>query len=146
MEMMVVMTIVIALAGAGVYGWRDWKQQQQLRQEALRVRDFITRLRDDANWHNRDHLLWSGNGSQGWCIGSRLDAEMNCETPAFWHINASSPEVQLVEMTPGLGFFGLRNTAWPGHIRLRNDSGEWQIIVSVWGRIRACNMSKGAAC
>ena len=31
MEMMVVMVIVTALAGAGMYSWRDWQQQQQLR-------------------------------------------------------------------------------------------------------------------
>ncbi|WP_313439101.1 prepilin peptidase-dependent protein [Atlantibacter hermannii] len=146
MEMMVVMTIVIMLGGAGMYGWRDWKQQQQLRQTALQVRDFLTRLREDANGYNRDHLLWVEHHGRGWCLASRTETITNCETPSSWHINAVSSEVQLVEITPGLGFFGLRNTAWPGHIRLRNESGEWRIVVSAWGRIRACNMKSGATC
>lgn len=146
MEMMVVMTIVIALSGAGIYGWRDWKQQQQLRQTSLQVRDFLTRLREDANGYNRDHLLWAEKQALGWCLGSRAEAKVNCETPSPWHITTVSPDVDVAEITPGLGFFGLRNTAWPGHIRLRNKSGEWNIVVSAWGRIRACNMKSGTAC
>lgn len=145
MEMMVAMTIVIALGGVGIYSWRDWQQQQQLRQSALQARDFLIRLREDANWHNRDHLLWVKKRERGWCLGSHIKSEMRCEAPSRWHITTSA-EVQRVEITPGLGFFGLRNTAWPGHIRLRNDSGEWRIIVSAWGRIRACNMTRDASC
>jgi len=146
MEMMVVMVIVTALAGAGIYSWRDWKQQQQLREAALQVRDFLTRLREDANWHNRDHLLWIGNGERGWCMGSKTEDQATCEPHSQWHIATPFSDVQVTEITPGLGFFGLRNTAWPRHIRLRNDSGEWKIIVSAWGRIRACNITRGAAC
>lgn len=146
MEMMVVMVIVTALAGAGIYSWRDWKQQQQLREAALQVRDFLTFLREDANWHNRDHLLWIAKGDRRWCMGSRGKDQETCESGSMWHIEPSFPDVQLTEVTPGLGFFGLRNTAWPGHIQLRNDSGEWKIIVSAWGRIRACNTTRGAAC
>lgn len=146
MEVMVVMAIAIALAGAGLYGWQDWQQQQQLRQDALQVRDFLTRLRDDANWRNRDHLLWNGKTALGWCLGSRIERDANCEGRSPWHIHSLSPGVELLDITPGLGFFGLRNTAWPGHIRLGNKSGEWKIIVSTWGRIRACNMAMGGAC
>ncbi|WP_312971558.1 prepilin peptidase-dependent protein [Atlantibacter sp.] len=146
MEMMVVMVIVTALAGAGMYSWRDWQQQQQLREAAIQLRDFLTFLREDANWHNRDHLLWARQGGKGWCVGSKTEDQTTCETRSAWHIVMPSPDVQLLDITPGLGFFGLRNTAWPGHIRLRNDSGEWRIIVSAWGRIRACNISTGAAC
>ncbi|WP_312315503.1 prepilin peptidase-dependent protein [Atlantibacter sp.] len=146
MEMMVVMTIVIALGGASIYSWQSWKQKQQLRQTAYQVRDFLTRLREDANWHNRDHLLDIKNNGKRWCLVSRTETDANCDAPSPWHILSASPEVKLVDMTAGLGFFGLRNTAWPGHIRLRNESGEWRIIVSTWGRIRACNMQSGAAC
>ncbi|MEX5412016.1 prepilin peptidase-dependent protein [Atlantibacter hermannii] len=146
MEMMVVMVIVTALAGAGIYSWRDWKQQQQLREAALQVRDFLTFLREDANWHNRDHLLWTHQRGEAWCMGSKTEEQATCEQRSPWQIAITASDVQLTEITPGLGFFGLRNTAWPGHIRLRNDSGEWKIIVSAWGRIRACNISREAAC
>ena len=33
----------------------------------------------------------------------------------------------------GAGFYGLRNTAWAGHIRLQSAAGGWNIIVSHWG-------------
>lgn len=56
------------------------------------------------------------------------------------------PEVSLSAMTPGLGFYGLRNTAWAGHIRLQSAAGGWNIIVSNWGRIRLCRGEETASC
>lgn len=41
-------------------------------------------------------------------------------------------------MTAGIGFYGLRNSAWAGHILLQSDGGAWRIVVSNWGRIRLC--------
>ncbi|MBC9220048.1 hypothetical protein IBK40_28705 [Escherichia coli] len=33
------------------------------------------------------------------------------------------------DLTPSLAFFGLRNTAWAGHIRFKNSTGEWWLAV-----------------
>ena len=49
-------------------------------------------------------------------------------------------------VTPGLGFDGLRDTAWAGRIRLQSQAGEWLILVSSWGRIRMCNGKGEFAC
>ncbi|HBM1405832.1 TPA: hypothetical protein LUI38_000613, partial [Salmonella enterica subsp. enterica] len=45
-----------------------------------------------------------------------------------------------------LAFFGLRNTAWAGHIVLKNAAGEWRLVVSSWGRIRLCERNEAATC
>ncbi len=42
------------------------------------------------------------------------------------------PEVEMSDLTPSLAFFGLRNTAWAGHIRFKNSTGEWWLVVSPW--------------
>lgn len=44
------------------------------------------------------------------------------------------------------GLFGLRNTAWAGHIRLKNATGEWRVVVSGWGRIRLCERDEARLC
>ena len=33
----------------------------------------------------------------------------------------------------GHWFYGLRNSAWAGHILLQSDGGAWRIVVSNWG-------------
>ena len=55
-------------------------------------------------------------------------------------------DIDMVEITPSLAFFGLRNTAWAGHIRLKNAAGEWRLVVSSWGRIRLCEGREAEAC
>ncbi len=55
-------------------------------------------------------------------------------------------DVVLADITPSLAFFGLRNTAWAGHIVLKNAAGEWRLVVSSWGRIRLCERNEAATC
>lgn len=43
-------------------------------------------------------------------------------------------------------FFGLRNTAWAGHIRFKNSTGEWWLVVSPWGRLRLCQQGETEGC
>lgn len=45
-----------------------------------------------------------------------------------------------------LAFFGLRNTAWAGHIRFKNSTGEWWLVVSPWGRLRLCQQGETEGC
>lgn len=137
-EMMLVMTIVAALSAGGLYGWQRWQQQQRLWQTACQVRDFFEQLREDANWHNRDHKLWLKREGGSWCLGSEAAKEKICRAGAKGQIVPRWPEAEVTEITPGLGFYGQRNTAWPGHLLLRSPAGEWRIIISVWGRIRLC--------
>lgn len=47
---------------------------------------------------------------------------------------------------PGLGFYGLRSTAWAGNLRLQSEAGSWSIVISHWGRIRLCRSDSAGGC
>ncbi|ALB63891.1 Prepilin peptidase dependent protein A precursor [Cronobacter condimenti 1330] len=145
-EVMVVLVIVISMSAAGVYGWQRWQYQQHLLQTAQQARDFLEQLREEANWWNLDNKLSIQRSPQGWCLIAQMNGEQPCRKGARNQFSPPWPEVEIDEMTPGLAFFGLRNTAWPGHIILRNSTGEWRLIVSVWGRIRLCQPGEGTSC
>ncbi|MGP3590759.1 prepilin peptidase-dependent protein [Vagococcus sp. WN89Y] len=143
-ETVIALVLVLALSGAGVSGWQRWQAQQQLWQTALQVRQFLERLRDDANWHNHSQMVYSAQDGKLWCL-LHVPAH-NCATKEPFIFRPEWPDTELVEVTASLGFYGLRNTAWPGHIIVRNVAGEWKIVVSAWGRIRMCPNGVGRSC
>lgn len=59
---------------------------------------------------------------------------------------AALAEVEMSDLTPSLALFGLRNTAWAGHIRFKNSTGEWWLVVSPWGRLRLCQQGETEGC
>lgn len=144
-ETLVAITLLAILGAAGFNGWQRWQQQQRLWQTAWQVRNFLFWLRDDANGENRNRLLALGQENGRWCLHS-VAAGSRCPAGDPFTLQAPWPEVRVEELTPGLGFYGLRNTAWPGHIRLRSPAGEWRIVVSEQGRIRMCASREGGAC
>ncbi|MGK9175156.1 prepilin peptidase-dependent protein [Yokenella regensburgei] len=143
-ETMVAVALIAILSGAGLSGWRYWQAQQRLWQTAVQVRQFLEMLRDDANWHSREQLLAASRDGASWCLHTHLTAQ--CQAGSRYTLRPAWPEVALVEITPSLGFYGLRNTAWGGHIRIKNGAGEWRIVVSGWGRIRMCQSSSEDVC
>lgn len=143
-ETVIAITLIVVLSGAGVSGWQRWQAQQRLWQTTLQVRQFLERLRDDANWHNHSQLVYVVRDGKRWCLHRLLAG--NCMTQEPLMLRPDWPDVELVEVTASLGFFGLRNTALPGHIRVRSTAGEWKIIVSAWGRIRMCQPEAGRLC
>lgn len=145
-EMMLVITIVAIVSAGSLYGWQRWQEQQRLWQTAGQLRNFLEQLREDANWHNRDHKLWLKREGQTWCIGSEAAEERSCRAGIKGLFFPRWAEVEVVEVTPELAFYGLRNTAWPGHILLRSSAGEWRVIISVWGRIRLCPAGGSPSC
>ena len=144
-ETLATLALVMILGTSGMFGWKSWQQQQRLWQTAVQVRDYLVLLRDDANWHNRDRLLSVGKAEQGWCL-SAADTPADCAAQGPFTLRPQWPEVSLANITPGLGFYGLRNSAWAGHIRLQNAGDGWNIIVSNWGRIRFCRGMETASC
>lgn len=142
---LITLTLVLILSAGGLYGWQSWQQQQRLWQTASQVRDYLVLLRDDANWHNRNRLVSVGQSGGGWCLSAE-DALAECATATPFTLRPRWPEVALSHITPGLGFYGLRNSAWAGHIRLQSAEGSWNIIVSGWGRIRLCRNEENASC
>ncbi|SMG40811.1 prepilin peptidase dependent protein A [Cedecea sp. NFIX57] len=144
-EVMVVMAIVAVLSAGGLHGWQEWQQRVQLRQTAQQLSHFLSRLRNDANWNNQTHLLALHRFGKSWCLASRA-AEENCSENPRLAFTSEFDDIAVEEMTAGLGFYGIRNTTWPGHLILKSKAGRWKVTISVWGRIRLCEMSGDKSC
>ncbi|MEW7312110.1 prepilin peptidase-dependent protein [Buttiauxella gaviniae] len=145
-EMMVVMALVAMLSAGGVYGWQKWQQQQRLGIATQQIRNLLEQLRSDANWHNRDHLLRVNRSAGGWCLSSKQIDVNTCKPGGRWQLVQPFADVDITEITPGLGFYGVRNTAWPGHITVQSPTGKWRIILSAQGRIRVCEVTGSNKC
>ncbi|RPH27269.1 prepilin peptidase-dependent protein [Buttiauxella warmboldiae] len=145
-EIMVVMVIVVMLSAGGVYGWQQWQQQQRLWMTSQQIRNLLEQLRSDANWHNHDHLLTVSRTEKKWCLTSKLVVVNACGSGKRWQLLQPFADVEIAEITPGIGFYGLRNTAWPGHILLQSPAGQWHVVLSAQGRIRLCEVNGSHKC
>ncbi|MEN4873019.1 prepilin peptidase-dependent protein [Kosakonia cowanii] len=143
-ETLVAVALIVILSAAGISGWQNWQAQQRLWQTALQARHFLERLREEANWHNQSQVVYSVREGEQWCLLNAPAAR--CSAQQALVMRPAWPDVVLADVTPSLGFYGLRNTAWPGHIRLSSSAGEWRVVVSAWGRIRMCQPGGGSAC
>lgn len=126
-ETVVAMSLIIILSATGLYGWQCWQQQQRLWQTACQVRDYLLQLREDANWRNRDHRISVLKEGNTWCFISSVAAYTSCASSSPFVFTPGWRDVALADITPSLAFFGLRNTAWAGHIVLKTplESGVW---------------------
>jgi len=143
-ETLVAISLVVILSATGLYGWNSWQQQQRLWQTAQQVRDYLVFLRNDANRHNRDHQITLQRKEGSTCLMSSVVQGGEKGNPfvllPLW------ADVAVSEVTPSLGFYGLRDTAWAGRIRVKGRAGEWLIMVSNGGRIRMCNTGGDSSC
>lgn len=135
-EMMVVMLVIAILSSGVIYGFQQWQHHQRLWQTTHQLSQFLHHLRSDANGFNRDHILTLWQQHDRWCLTTEPYAGKPCMTTSQWQFIPRFKDVSISEMTPGLGFYGVLNTATPGHIILNNAAGQRKIILSVWGRIR----------
>jgi prepilin peptidase dependent protein A len=143
-ETLVAISLVVILSATGLYSWNSWQQQQRLWQTASQVRDYLVLLRNDASRHNREHkIALQGSGESG-CLFSSV--VLDCQAGGVFVLKPLWPVVTITELTPALGFYGLRDTAWAGHVRVSSSAGEWLVIVSKTGRIRMCNTAGGSVC
>ncbi|MEH0887244.1 prepilin peptidase-dependent protein [Enterobacter sp. UNJFSC 003] len=143
-ETLVAISLVVILSATGLYGWDSWQREQRLWQTAGQVRDYLVTLRNDATRHNRDHLIVLHQNGESPCLMS--SAVKGCDKSSPYVLIPLWPEVTISEVTPSLGFYGLRDTAWAGRIRVQSRAGEWLIIVSNGGRIRMCNTEGDSSC
>ena len=144
MEMLIALSLIVTLSAAGLYGWRRWQQQQQLWQTARQVRDYLVVLRNDAWRNNRDHIVTLQRAGKQWCLlKTGIPA---CQADNAFVLTPQWSDIQVTELTPALGFYGLRDTAWAGRVRLQSQAGEWLILISAWGRIRMCYGKGEFAC
>lgn len=145
-EMMIVIVIVAILSGGGIYGFKQWQQHQQLWQTAHQLGQYLHHLRSDANRHNRDHLLLFFQLSDRWCLASKSVPDTSCAGGGEWQFIPHFKAVSLIDITQGLGFYGVMNTAKPGHILLGNAAGKRKLVISAWGRIRICSVTDYDPC
>lgn len=143
-ETLVAISLVVILSAAGLSGWKSWQHQQRLWQTAHQVRDYLMQLRYDANGHNRDHVIAVKKDGESGCLLTTTITD--CQAENHLVLKLQWPEVIIAELTPSLAFYGLRDTAWPGRIRVKSPAGEWLIIVSNTGRIRMCNSTEKGTC
>lgn len=143
-EILVAISLVVILSATGLYGWNSWQQRQRLWQTACQVRDYLAFLRNDANRHNSEHrIALHADGNQACLISAVVPG---CDSGGPFVMKPLWPEVTLSDVTPALGFYGLRDTAWAGHIRVQSRAGAWCVVVSNGGRIRLCNAAGEDLC
>lgn len=145
-ETLVAVSLAIVLSAGGLYGWQRWQQEQRLWQTAIQLRDYLLFLRNDANWHNRDRPIAIHYVDTRWCLAAETANAEGCPPDNPLVFLPPWPEVKLTAMTPLLGFFGLRNTAWAGSLSVQSAAGRWEIILSSFGRIRLCQGNGGSLC
>lgn len=136
LELLVVMVIASILTTAAAGSWQQWRQTQRLNASARQIQHFLLRLRNDANWHNRQALLWRTSGVP-WCLGSG-PRQQHCAGRQRWLLLAPWREIKLLSLTEGMGFYGRRNVAKPGRIVIASAAGERHIILSSRARVRIC--------
>lgn len=133
--LLVVMVIASAITLTAVSGWQYWQHRQRLNASATQLQHFLLLLRNEANWHNQQALLWQQSGEK-WCVGSG-PSPSKCRAQRQVFV-APWPEIRLVSLTEGMGFYGRRNVAKPGRIVIASEAGERHIIVSSCARVRIC--------
>jgi len=141
-EMMIVMLVIAILSSGVIYGFQQWQHHQRLWQTTHQLSQFLHHLRHDANEFNRDHVLTLWQRHDQWCLTTQLYTDKPCVTTSQWQFIPRFKDVSISEITPGLGFYGVMNTAKPGHIILNNAAGQRKIILSVWGRIRTHTLAE----
>ena len=77
-ETLVAMLILVMLSASGLYGWQYWQQSQRLWQTASQARDYLLYLREDANWHNRDHSISVIREGTLWCLVNSAAGANTC--------------------------------------------------------------------
>ncbi|MFU2316092.1 prepilin-type N-terminal cleavage/methylation domain-containing protein [Rahnella sp. PCH160] len=137
-EMMVVVVIVAMCALWGMHSWHGYRQALKLEQHAQRLRLFLYGVQTEANNYNRSAVLWAMSG----CVGTGMrPADCNAAGGKVFTVN--DPDIELLDFSDNVtGFYGLRNSAMPGHLTLKNTAGSLRLILSARGRLRLCSENK----
>ncbi|WON76018.1 prepilin peptidase-dependent protein [Serratia sp. UGAL515B_01] len=137
-ELLVVILLACMLTSWGVGQWHQYQQALRLEQTAQQLLAFLTRLQADANWRNRNALLWFRPGKD-WCVGSGVPIT-SCSVQENWVFKPEYHDVALRDYTQKeMGFYGVRNNAQAGSILLGNQAGQIRLVLSAKGRLRLCS-------
>ncbi|MFJ5330683.1 prepilin peptidase-dependent protein [Pectobacterium versatile] len=146
LELLVVLTIVVLMAGGGLHGWIQYQQAIRLEQSAQQLLDFLSRVQANAYWHNETRTAKLIPQGELWCMvagQNEKQAEDTCRENHPRQFVRRTQDVVLAKFTSNVfTFFGLRNAAQAGHISLSNSAGQLRLIISVRGRMRLCSESQ----
>ncbi|AKA38139.1 prepilin peptidase-dependent protein [Yersinia ruckeri] len=138
-EWLMVIALIGVIGSIGTQSWNHYQQREKLLITARQLLIFLTHVQTDAFWLNRSALLWQSH-SEHWCIGSGIQPTNGCSQQDGWLFSPEYPDITLAEYMPeNMGFYGLRNTAQPGHITLANSAGRIRLVISNQGRMRLCS-------
>ncbi|AIJ08910.1 MULTISPECIES: prepilin-type N-terminal cleavage/methylation domain-containing protein [Edwardsiella] len=135
LEVMLVCGVLAMLAAAALPLWLPRRDQQRMLAEGLRLQTYLLTLREQAFRSNggRPILFRRGRGGVACLVAQPQD---DCRAAAaFIPIAPLRLEAQ---MSADAGFYGVRNTARPGHLRLSDERRAVRVIWSAQGRVRLC--------
>ncbi|WP_411704297.1 prepilin peptidase-dependent protein [Edaphovirga cremea] len=137
-ETLLVMVLIGMMTTWGLSSWRSYQQALQLEQSAQQLLAFLTTQQADANWRNESVVLWVKQGKGG-CVGTHA-VSPECANAGGRVFRLPYSSVSLSDFSANnMGFYGLRNAALPGHIRLSSNAGSVRVILSARGRLRLCS-------
>ncbi|BDH44747.1 prepilin peptidase-dependent protein A [Salmonella enterica subsp. enterica serovar Choleraesuis] len=143
-ELIVAMAIVALLGSGGWWSMARWQQQQRLWQGAQALRQFLQYQRERAEAGNLTLQITAERPASGWRLRANPIGLMHKPDNERLHsLRLKAGDIELLDITDRLAFYGGRNTAWPGHITIGNGSGRWRVVISAWGRIRLCRPEEG---
>ncbi|MEG2830052.1 MAG: prepilin-type N-terminal cleavage/methylation domain-containing protein [Edwardsiella sp. (in: enterobacteria)] len=135
LETMLVCGLLAMLAAAALPFWLPRRDQQRMLVEGQRLQTYLLTLREQAFRSNgvRPILFRRGRGGEACLVVQPQD---DCRAAAaFMPIAPLRLEAQ---MSSDAGFYGLRNTARPGHLSLSDERRAVRVIWSAQGRVRLC--------
>jgi prepilin peptidase dependent protein A len=138
LEMLVVMGLIAILTGSSLYYAQEMRQAHRLRQSAQALQTFLGRMQAQANSRNEARLLAVTLGPAG-CVTQQSEPPAGCGGNGLHVFRPGGQGVSIVGFSGnGMGFYGLRNTAQPGHLTLGNAAGRIRVVLSGHGRLRLC--------
>ncbi|QIQ21713.1 prepilin-type N-terminal cleavage/methylation domain-containing protein [Zophobihabitans entericus] len=141
LELLFVISVIGVLSAIGLHGWQTIQQRAQLSSATMQLLAFIKEVQDDANWRNQTNTLHLFIGSKftPWCLAVTEESRpVSCDTRLRFIQPDPSVEITGFTEISTLAFYGKREMAQTGTIRLENSLGQTRVIVSTRGRIRYC--------
>ena len=146
METLVTLTLMMILSVGGLYGWQRWQQQRRCGKPPSRCGIFCSFCAMTPTRTAVTVCFASAGTRTGLVPTAGAQGRADCTAGSAFTLRPRWPGITLVGVTPGLGFYGLRSTAWAGNLRLQSAAGSWSIVISHWGRIRLCRSDSAGGC
>lgn len=142
LELLVVIAIIAIVSSVSLHSWQTVQQRLQLSSATQQLLAFLNQVQAEANWRNKTNTLhlFTQTAYSPWCIAVTTEVRPNtCDTPLRFLQPDSSINISGLTALSTLAFYGRRDMAQTGTIRLANQIGQTRVIVSTRGRIRYCS-------